>query len=475
MSEIRTRFAPSPTGFLHLGSARTALFNWAYARRHGGKLILRVEDTDRLRSRRESEEAIYDGLRWLGIEWDEGPFRQSERAERHAEVIASLIANGRAYRCRCSQEELEERKQRTIAGGGKWTYDGRCRDLDLGEDCGPHTVRLRIEDDAELGWNDAVFGPSGQAAREIGDMIIRRSDGNALFNVAVVVDDLDMRISHVIRGADHHPNTPFQIAIYRALDAPPPQFAHVPLIVGAGGKKLSKRRDPVSIQHFRTQGYLPEAVRNWLIRLGWSHGDQEVFSGEEIAAQFDLDAVNRSSAQADPGKFQWLNQHYLKELPEERLLREVLPFLEAEVDAKVEVTPGLERLLDLLRERSKTLVEMAQQARFLVSEEIEVDAKAARKHLKPAIATVLASLVEALSDLGDWSEADIEGAFTSVLAAHGDLKIGKLAQPVRVAVTGGPVSPGIFETLAALGRERTLRRIGDAIRSIEDAPKSGTD
>ena len=475
MPEIRTRFAPSPTGFLHLGSARTALFNWAYARRHGGKLILRIEDTDRLRSRRESEEAIYDGLKWLGIEWDEGPFRQSERAERHAEVIESLIATRQAYRCRCTQEELEERKQRTIAAGDKWTYDRRCRDLDLGEECGPHTVRLRIEEGANLSWNDGVFGPSGQAAREIGDMIIRRSDGNALFNVAVVVDDLDMGISHVIRGADHHPNTPFQVAIYQALNVEPPQFAHVPLIVGAGGKKLSKRRDPVSIQHFRAEGYLPQAVCNWLIRLGWSHGDQEVFSDEEITSQFDLDAVNRSSAQADPGKFQWLNQHYLKQLPGDRLLREVLPFLEAEIDAKVEVTPGLERLLDLLRERSKTLVEMAQQARFLVVDAIQIDEKAARKHLKPAIAPVLASLAEALDDLGDWSESEIEAAFGRVLASHGDLKIGKLAQPVRVAITGGTVSPGIFETLAALGREKALRRIHDAIRSIQDAAESPTD
>jgi glutamyl-tRNA synthetase len=475
MSEPRTRFAPSPTGFLHLGSARTALFNWAYARRHAGRLILRVEDTDRLRSRRESEEAIYDGLQWLGIDWDEGPFRQSERAERHAEVIAQLLGNGRAYRCRCTQEELEERKQQTIAAGGKWTYDGRCRDLDLGSDCGPHTVRLRIEEDAQLRWDDAVFGPSGQDAREIGDMIIRRSDGNALFNVAVVVDDLDMRISHVIRGADHHPNTPFQIALYQALDAPPPQFAHVPLIVGAGGKKLSKRRDPVSIQHFRSEGYLPEALDNWLVRLGWSHGDQEVFSTDEIASLFDLEAVNRSSAQADPAKLQWLNQHYLKEATGDRLLRDALPFLEREVDAKVEVTPGLERLLDLLRERSKTLAEMAQQARFLLVDEIELDEKAARKHLKPAVAPALASLLAELEGLDSWSEAGIEGAFSRALAAHGDLKIGKLAQPVRVAITGGAVSPGIFETLAALGREKTLRRIGDALRSLEAAAEGGAD
>jgi len=462
MSEVRTRFAPSPTGFLHLGSARTALFNWAFARHCGGKLVLRIEDTDRLRSQEESENAIHDGLRWLGIDWDEGPFRQSEHAERHAEVIDSLIAAGRAYRCRCTQAELEERKQKTIAAGGKWTYDGRCRDADLGPDCGPHTVRLRIPTGATLAWNDLVFGPSGQDAGEIGDMIIRRSDGGALFNLAVVVDDIDMGITHVIRGADHHPNTPFQIAIYQALAATPPHFAHVPLIVGAGGKKLSKRRDPVSIQHFRSEGYLPEATCNWLIRLGWSHGDQEIFSRDEICRLFDLAAVHRSSAQADTAKYQWLNQHYIKERPRDALIHDLLPFLEREADAKVEVSPGLEQLVDLLRERSKTLKEMAQQARFLVCDDVRTDEKAARKHLRPGVRPLLDDLRNALAGLATWTQADLEAAFERVRAAHDDLAMGKLAQPVRVAVTGGAVSPGIFETLAALGREKTLQRLASA-------------
>jgi glutamyl-tRNA synthetase len=466
MPPVRTRFAPSPTGFLHLGSARTALFNWAFARHHGGSLILRIEDTDRLRSTEESERAIDDGLAWLGIDWDEGPFRQSERGERHAEVIDSLIAKGRAYRCRCTREELEERKQKTVAAGGKWTYDGRCRDADLGPDCGPHTVRLRLPPDAELTWDDAVFGPSGQDVGEIGDMIIRRSDGNALFNVAVVVDDLDMNITHVIRGADHHPNTPFQIAIYQALEAEPPRFAHVPLIVGAGGKKLSKRRDPVSIQHFRSEGYLPEATCNWLVRLGWSHGDQEIFSRDEIGRLFDLDAVHRSSAQADIGKYQWLTQHYLMEMPREDLIHALWPFLEREVDAVVEPTPGVERLVDSLRERSKTLVEMASQTRFLVSDEIQLDEKAARKHLKPAIRPALTDLRDGLAKLDSWSESGIEAVFERVRASHDDLPMGKIAQPVRVAVTGGPVSPGIFETLMALGKERTRKRLTAALESM---------
>jgi len=465
MSEIRTRFAPSPTGYLHLGSARTALFNWAFARHHGGTLVLRIEDTDRLRSTAESELAITDGLRWLGIDWDEGPFRQSEHAARHTEVIEALLANGRAYRCSCSQAELEERKQQTIAGGGKWTYDGLCRDRNLGPDCGPHTVRLRIPEGAELRWDDLVFGPSGQDAREIGDMIIRRSDGNALFNLAVVVDDIDMGITHVIRGADHHPNTPFQIAIYQALEVMPPRFAHVPLIIGAGGKKLSKRRDPVSIQHYRGDGFLPQATCNWLVRLGWSHGDQEVFSRDEIGELFDLAAVNRSSAQIDMAKFQWLNQHYLKEVPRDELIRDLLPFLEAEVDGKVEITPGLEKLADLLRERSKTLAEMAQQARFLVCEEIVRDEKAARKHLKPAIRPVLQDLRVGLAEVTDWTAANLEPVFERVREEH-DLAMGKIAQPVRVAITGGPVSPGIYETLEVLGKQRSLARLGDAVASL---------
>ena len=261
---VRTRFAPSPTGFLHVGSARTALFNWAFARRHGGAMVLRIEDTDRERSTRESEQGIVDGLRWLGIDWDEGPLRQSERRAGHVEAIERLLARGRAYRCRCTPEQLEERKRATIARGDKWTYDGRCRDLGLGSDCGPHTVRLRLPEEGQLAWDDGVFGASGQDAREIGDRIIRRSDGDPLYHLAVVVDDLDMQISHVIRGADHHANTPFQIAIYQALECEPPHFAHVPLIVGPGGKKLSKRKDPVSVEQFRDEGYLPAAVANRL-------------------------------------------------------------------------------------------------------------------------------------------------------------------------------------------------------------------
>lgn len=460
MPDVRTRFAPSPTGYLHLGSARTALFNWAYARHHRGTFVLRIEDTDRERSTAESEAAILDGLQWLGLDWDEGPHHQSERSERHREVVDNLLAQDRAYRCVCTREELESRK----VEGGNRLYDGRCRDLALGADCGPHTVRLRIANDESLEWNDLVFGESGQLGDQIGDTIIRRSDGTPLYNLAVVVDDLDMNITHVIRGADHHSNTPLQIAIYRALDAPLPQFAHVPLIVGKGGKKLSKRRDPVAIQHFRDEGYLHEAMVNWLVRLGWSHGDDEIFTLQEIEHLFDLDAVGRAGAQADLAKLDWLNQHYLKALSPDDLFARLLPALEKEASREVSRSDGLDLLLSLLRERSTTLSDMAGRARWMLREDVELDEKATKKHLKAAAGPLLTTLNGALEALGNWTASEIEAAFERVRQEAGDIGMGKLAQPVRVAVTGSAASPGIFETLEALGQRRTVERIADAAR-----------
>jgi glutamyl-tRNA synthetase len=450
-----------------MGSARTALFNWAFTRRAGGRVVLRIEDTDEERSTRESEQAIYDGLAWLGIDWDEGPFRQSERRASHAAAIEGLLAKDRAYRCVCTPEQIEERKQETIAAGRKWTYDGRCRELTLGPDCGRHTVRLRLPAEGRLAWNDLVYGESGQDAGEIGDMIIRRSDGAPLYNLAVVVDDLAMGISHVIRGGDHHSNTPFQLALYQALEQAPPLFAHLPLIVGPGGKKLSKRRDPVSVQDYRAKGFLAPAMLNWLARMGWSHGDQEVFSRDEIVALFELEKVHRSPAQADAGKLAWLNQHYLKTLPRPELLATLLPFLAAEAGReRVETTPELEKLVDLLRERSKTLVEMAQLARFLVSDQIVYEDKAAQKHLTKASEPLLVDLHERLAALADWREPALERVFEEVRTQHGDLAMGKVAQPVRVAVTGGAVSPPIFETLAVLGKPRAVGRIAEAIHFV---------
>jgi len=459
MTQIRTRFAPSPTGFLHIGGARTALFNWALTRRLGGEFVLRIEDTDLERSTRESEEAVLDGMRWLGIDWDEGPYRQTENAERHAAVVEQLLENGRAYRCVCTREELEARREADIASGGKGIYDGKCRDLGLGPDCGTHTVRLRIDRDSSLRWDDLVFGPSGQDASEIGDGIIRRSDGTPLYHLAVVVDDLDMKISHVVRGADHHSNTPFQLALYRALDAEAPTFAHVPLIVAESGRKLSKRKDPVSIQQFKADGYLPEAMVNWLARLGWSHGDQEIFSRDEIVQFFDLEHVGRSGAQADLAKLDWLSQHYIKEASRDVLFDAVSPYLDAVAGRPVPRDANLDQTLDLLRERSNQLVEMAEKARFVLCDDIEIDPGAAKKHLRPVALEPLEALIPALEALSEWTPTSLEGAFVATCAALDDLKLGKLAQPVRVAVTGTGASPGIYETLEVVGQARSVARL----------------
>ncbi|MAG31805.1 MAG: glutamate--tRNA ligase [Deltaproteobacteria bacterium] len=459
MTQIRTRFAPSPTGFLHIGGARTALFNWALTRRLGGEFILRIEDTDPERSTRESEEAVIDGLHWLGIEWDGEPRRQSERADRHTEVVESLLDRGAAYRCVCTKDELEGRREADIAAGGKGIYDGCCRDRRLGPDCGPHAVRLRIDRSGRLRWDDRVFGPSGQDASEIGDGILSRSDGTPVYHLAVVVDDLDMGITHVVRGADHHSNTPFQLAITRALGAEAPIYAHLPLIVAKSGRKLSKRKDSVSIQQFKADGYLPEAMQNWLARLGWSHGDQEIFSAEQIVAHFDLSHVGRSGAQADIAKLDWLNQHYLKERSADALFAAASPFLDAVAGRPVTRDGKLDKLLDLLRERSAQLVEMAEKARFGLVDEIEIDPGAAKKHLRPVALAPFEALIEALEGLDGWTTASLETAFVQTCKAQGDLKLGKLAQPVRVAVTGTAASPGIYETLEVAGRERTLARL----------------
>ncbi len=474
MPTMRTRFAPSPTGFLHIGGARTALFNWALTRHHGGCFVLRIEDTDLERSTKAAEEAVLDGLRWLGIDWDEGPYRQSERSERHQATIKTLLETGKAYRCVCTREELEARREADIARGGKGIYDGRCRNRGLGPDCGPHTVRLRVDPEVPLRWDDLVFGASGQDASEIGDGILLRSDGTPLFALVGVVDDLDMGITHVVRGADHHSNTPFQLALYRALEATPPIFAHVPLIVAESGRKLSKRKDPVSIQQFRADGFLPEAMLSWLARLGWSHGDQEIFSASEIVEHFDLAHVGRSGAQADLAKLAWVNQHFLKARTTEALFEAAQPFLEAVAGRAVKRSDRLDRLLDLLRERSHRLDEMAEQARFALVDEIEIDPEAARKHLRPAALEPLEALIPRLEALQTWSPEALEAAFESTCEALGGLKLGKLAQPVRVAVTGRAASPGIYETLEALGPKRTVERLRSAIEQIRDRARDAS-
>ncbi|MEE3327738.1 MAG: glutamate--tRNA ligase [Myxococcota bacterium] len=472
MDSVRTRFAPSPTGFLHLGSARTALFNWAYARSQGGEFLLRIEDTDLDRSQEEYEQAVIEGMEWLGLDWDGDMVRQSERRERHIEATQTLLDTGHAYRCHCSRESVEERKKRDVAAGGPGTYDGHCRELDLGSDCGEHTVRLKLPLEGLIGWEDSVFGSSWQDASQLGDAIIQRSDGSPLYNLAVVVDDIDMKITHVIRGADHQANSVLQMALYDALGAPRPVMAHVPLIVDEAGKKLSKRRNNVSVQQFREEGYLHEALDNWIVRLGWSQGDTEIFSLEEIARSFSLEGVGRSPARADIAKLDWLNQHYIKGLASDDLFERVRPHLERVAGGPVEDSPSLRRLLDLLRERSSTLVEMANLARWQLLDELEYDEKAVKKHLRPVALPLLESIRTAMQALPEWSEASLATLFDEVAEAQGGIKLGKLAQPVRVAVTGGPNSPGIFETLEVIGRENSLRRIEQAIAIVQSRSES---
>lgn len=470
---VVTRYAPSPTGALHIGGARTALFCWAWARHHGGSFQLRFEDTDRQRSTAESEAVVLEALRWLGIDWDLPPGfdqvpRQTERGERYGAVLAELLESGAAYRCTCSEERIERVRAEARAAGRTAGYDGACRDKQIGPDSSePFCVRLRIDADAPTRWHDRIAGPSGQDTTDLGDYVVARTDGTPIYHLACVVDDHDMGVTHVIRGREHMPSTSRQLALYAALAWAPPEFAHVPLLVEPGGKKLSKRDDSASVQSYRQRGFPPQAVLNFIARLGWGHGDLELFDRSQLALLFDLDDVGHSASQVHDDKLLWISQHWIKTLPMDELAAQVTPFLEAEAGRPVAMDPPLERLLDLLRERSRTWVEMASQAGFYLRDEIEVDAKAARKHLKPAIASPLRELRAELGELADWKEEPLDAAFRSVAERH-DLKLGKLAQPVRVAIVGTPQSPGIFETLAVLGRDRSLRRIDAALDGIAD-------
>jgi glutamyl-tRNA synthetase len=469
---VVTRYAPSPTGALHIGGARTALFNWAFARHEGGKFLLRIEDTDKERSTLESEKLVLEALEWIGLTWDPVPGttgipRQSERGARYREAIAELLSRGHAYRCTCTEAEVEAMRERAKARGEKPRYDRTCRDKHLGPDTAlPFCVRLRVPDSGGLTrWSDLVAGPAGEDASELDDFVIARTDGSAIYHFAVVVDDHDMGVTHVIRGREHMTSTPRQLLIYQGMGWEPPLFAHAPLLIEAGGKKLSKRAESVSVQSYRDRGFCPEAVLNYIARLGWGHGDLEIFSQDELARLFTLDGIGQSPSQVHDDKLLWLSQHYLKTLPRERLLAHLQRFLDAEARRPVTVDDGLARLVDLLRERSKTLLEMAALARFYYVDELALDPKAAAKFLTREVAPRLAELRSELERVATWERASLEAALQKVISAHG-IELGKLAQPLRVAVTGGTVSPPIYETLEVLGKERTLRRLTEALRSI---------
>ncbi|MGK2942417.1 MAG: glutamate--tRNA ligase [Immundisolibacter sp.] len=464
---VRSRFAPSPTGYLHIGGARTALFAWLYARHHGGTFILRIEDTDRERSSVESVNAILEGMTWLGLSYDEGPFYQTERFERYDAVLGQMLAAGHAYRCYCSQEELTAMREAQMARKDKPRYDGRCRHLQTPPAGNPPSViRFRNPQDGDVVVDDLIRGRVVFSNSELDDLVLARTDGSPTYNFTVVVDDMDMGVSCVIRGDDHLNNTPRQINILHALGANTPQYAHVPMILGADGKRLSKRHGAVSVMQYCEEGYLPEALLNYLVRLGWSHGDQEVFTLDELVALFDVERVNRAAAVFNPDKLLWLNQHYLKTSAPEHVARHLSPFLgRAGVDPALD-GPPLTQVVLALRERSKTLVEMADKALPFYREFESYEPAAAAKHLTAATAEPLLAVYTQLEQLTDWSASTLQAALETVAEQY-HLKFGQLAQPLRVALCGSAVSPAIDTTLLLIGRGRVLGRLQRALRWLE--------
>jgi glutamyl-tRNA synthetase len=458
---VRTRFAPSPTGALHIGSVRTALFSWLYARRHGGQFVLRIEDTDQARSSEEFVGIILEGFAWLGLDTDEGPIFQSRRGDRYREVAERMLADGLAYRCYCTPEELATMRAAQMAAGKKPRYDGSCRDREHPRDGVQPAVRFRNPDNGQVVVEDRVHGRVAFDNAELDDLVILRSNGAPTFHFGVVVDDADMRITHVIRGDDHLNNTPRHINLFRALGLEPPQYAHIPMIAGPDGAKLSKRHGAVSVLEYRDRGYLPDAILNYLVRLGWAHGDQEVFSRAQMIALFDLEGVHKSPARFDIEKLNWLNQHYIKATDAAVLAGGVAMQLEG-LGIGVGDIDRIVPLVDAFRERAKTLAELAEKARVYLEDFAEYDVKGAAKHLTPESAILLRDVRERLGALDVWS-ADSTQTVVEAIAEASGAGMGKVAQPVRVAVTGGTTSPGIGVTLHVLGREKTLERLDRAI------------
>jgi glutamyl-tRNA synthetase len=463
---VRTRFAPSPTGYLHIGGARTALFNYLFARHSGGVFILRVEDTDRERSTAAAMDAILESLRWLGLEWDEGPYHQSQRGDLYRAHAERLLATGHAYRCYCSAADLEQQRQAAQAAGRKPMYDRRCRALaapPAGD--APFTIRFKTPLAGETGVLDAIRGTVVFQNAELDDLIIVRSDGSPTYNFSVVVDDATMTITHNIRGEDHLPNSPRQVLMYQALGYTPPLFAHVPLVLGLDRARLSKRHGATSVLSYRDEGFLPQALNNYLVRLGWSHGDQEIFSAAELIDAFALEALGSSAGVFNPEKLEWVNAQHLRRTPSGELARLVQPF----IAARGWTVPGddawLERMVATLQERAKTLVELVDLAAYYFSDDVTIEPAVAAKHLGKANLDAMRDLRAALGALPDWTTESIKQAFESVLARH-QLALGKLAQPVRVALTGGTVSPGIFEVAEVIGRPRVLARLDRALPMI---------
>ena len=467
---MKTRFAPSPTGYLHIGGARTALFSWLYARKHGGRFVLRIEDTDRERSTMESVNAILEGMTWLGLDYDEGPFYQTERFDRYDQVIQQLLDNGHAYKCYCSKERLEKMRALQMAKKEKPRYDGHCRSLREPVEGVEPVIRFKNPTDGFVVIDDAIKGKVVVQNEELDDLIIARSDGTPTYNLTVIVDDMDMEISHVIRGDDHLNNTPRQINMLKALGANLPKYAHAPMILGSDGKRLSKRHGAVSVMQYREEGYLPEALLNYLVRLGWSHGDQEIFSLDEMIEKFDINDVNSAASTFNPEKLLWLNQQYIKNSDPEHIAHHLSWHL-GRLGIDPVQGPDILEVIKVLQDRAKTLVEMAQGCVCFYQPFDEFEPEAAKKHLRPVVLEPLQALRDKLTGLAAWNAESIHQVINDT-AEQFDLKMGKIGMPLRVAVTGGGVSPPIDVTMALIGKEACLKGIDKALKYIEERAAS---
>ncbi len=471
-NEVRVRFAPSPTGHLHIGGARTALFNWLFARHNKGTFILRIEDTDRTRSTEEYIYSIIEGMKWLKLDWDEGPYRQTDRFDVYRSYCEKLLKEGKAYYCYCSPEELEQRRQEALAQGKSPKYDSRCRDVKMPVPGRNPAVRFKMPQEGQTVVNDLIKGETVFENAQLDDLIIMRSDGTPTYNFTVVVDDVDMNITHVIRGDDHLNNTPKQIHIYSALGYEVPLFAHLPMILGSDKTRLSKRHGATSVMAYKEMGYLSEALVNYLVRLGWSYGDQEIFTIDELIQHFSFDNAGKSAAVFNPEKLLWLNSQYIINSRPEKLIELVTPFLLKEniiEDGRTIDEKWLTKAISTLQERSKTLIELVHSLRYYIAEEVEYNVKAKEKFLNEKYLSNLIEVKESLEALDNFIAPEIEKVFVTI-GEKQNIKLGSIAQPVRVAITGKTESPGIFEVLEIVGKEKTLRRLEKAIHSIGTKP-----
>lgn len=467
---VRSRFAPSPTGYLHIGGARTALFALLTARQHDGEFVLRIDDTDRQRSTQEFHDDIVASLRWLGLDWQDGPYYQSRRFDVYRSVAERLLSRGTAFRCFCTSDELEAKRRAALAAGRSLAYDGTCRDYrpTPGEDRS-YTVRFRSPREGETVVNDVLKGAVTFQNKELDDLILVRSDGSPTYNFCSVVDDAELRITHIIRGDDHLTNTPRQILLFQSIDAVLPRFAHLPLILGSDRAPLSKRHGATAVYAYREAGYLPDALINFLARLGWAHGDDEVFSRQELENTFRLEDVGNSAGVFNAEKLAWLNAQYLQQRDPATLVREAKPFLPP-ADGAPPADNWLAAMLATLQPRAKTLVELGEQSHFYLRDDIDLDARAAEKLLNHITLPLLSRLRVQLGGLDDWDEKALHQEFVSLMHAE-SVKLGKIAQPVRLALTGTTASPGIFEVMAVLGKQRCLKRIDRVLERPPAAPE----